>query len=293
MAARLLVVAAIANVVFAYSNTAPVVAWASSSSSTLDSLPSRLDSAVHSASFLENILNADEVCNHDAVIIIEQPGLHASDLRTLSPNTHIARSLTSSPSARQYPYLPIHQELDITWLAEGVASKCRSRLLQYSPGHSDVGLKHNTKHVVCLGMPDLEESGKTRKDAWPITVPSLLGTELKALASVFPNHLVVYTGSPLHASFMKRQSPDTPDRPILDLSSPPPAQTFAANTTLPSGGILKKYQLLTPGLITALLVAFFVLVPVLLVGLNALASIQNPVRSDVGKTFNALEKKNQ
>lgn len=89
-----------------------------------------------------------------------------------------------------------------------------------------------------------------------------------------------------------------PERPTLDLSNLPasaflPESHISANTTLPKGGILKRYQLLTPALITGLLVAFFLLVPVLYMALQALASIQNPIRSDVGKTFNAQEKKNQ
>lgn len=94
MAARLLLVVAVASVATAYSNTSPVVAWSSSryffsrfdlkkkslkneisSSYSLDSLPARLDDTVHSASLLENIVNSGDACNHDAVIIIDQPGV--------------------------------------------------------------------------------------------------------------------------------------------------------------------------------------------------------------------------
>lgn len=115
---------------------------------------------------------------------------------------------------------------------------------------------------------------------------SMLADELSLLATTFPDHLVVYTGSPLPSHY-KRQLAETPDRPVLD------TVPLADNTTLPTGGILKKYQLLTPGLITALLVAFFILVPVTTLGLNALASIQNPLRVDTSKSFNAQERKNQ
>jgi hypothetical protein len=115
----------------------------------------------------------------------------------------------------------------------------------------------------------------------------MLADELSLLVTAFPDHLVLYTGSPL-SSHHKRQ-PDVPARPILNFD---PVH-LAANTTLPTGGILKRFQLLTPGLITALLVTFFVLVPVTMSGLNALASIQNPLRVDTSKTFNALERKNQ
>ena len=116
----------------------------------------------------------------------------------------------------------------------------------------------------------------------------MLANELSLLATTFPDHLVVYTGSPLPSHY-KRQHPDDPERPGLNFD----AGTLAANTTLPAGGILKRFQFLTPGLITALLVTFFILVPVTMLGLNALASIQNPSRMDTSKTFNAQERKNQ
>ena len=129
---------------------------------------------------------------------------------------------------------------------------------------------------------------------WAIFVERLLGIELESIAAEFPDHFVIYTGSPLSPAFSKRQAADTPNRPILDMTSQPLTfSSVAANTTLPSGGILKKYQILTPGLITILLVVFFIFMPVLLIGMSVLASIQNPVRTDVSKSFNAQERKNQ
>lgn len=59
------------------------------------------------------------------------------------------------------------------------------------------------------------------------------------------------------------------------------------------GGILKRYQLLTPGLILALLVVFFMLVPIIMLGVNVLASIQSPLRVEAPRSFNAKDKKNQ
>jgi hypothetical protein len=112
----------------------------------------------------------------------------------------------------------------------------------------------------------------------------MLADELSLLATAFPDHIAVYTGSALPSHYKRQQ----PDRPLLNFDA-----GLAPNTTLPTGGILKRFQLLTPGLITALLVTFFVLVPVTMLGLNALASIQNPSRMDTSKTFNAQERKNQ
>jgi len=70
-------------------------------------------------------------------------------------------------------------------------------------------------------------------------------------------------------------------------------ESFITDYTNTSSGILNKYQLLTPALITSLLVFFFIILPIVFCGINALASIQNPIRMDMTKSFNALEKKNQ
>jgi len=196
--------------------------------------------------------------------------------------------------------------LDILSIAHGISTKCRSKFLSYTPGDSEAALDSDTKHVACMKMPHLKESGKARKDAMkehgthirillalPVSSRSLestLETELSTFTSAFHHHLIVYAGSPLSSSpFFKRQAADVPDRPILDFEG---VDSYD-NTTLPEGGILKRYQLLTPALISTLLVSFFILVPVLFFGLTALASVQNPVRSDVSKTFNAQERKNQ
>lgn len=117
-----------------------------------------------------------------------------------------------------------------------------------------------------------------------VVLESLLATELSTLASAFPDHMVIYSGSPLPL-FVKRQSPNI---------GPASSSVYVyANNTLPQGGILKRYQLLTPGLITILLLVFFILVPVVMVGMQALASIQTPIRVDLPKNFNAQERKNQ
>lgn len=112
---------------------------------------------------------------------------------------------------------------------------------------------------------------------------SQLADELGRLTASFPNHLVMYTGSSPSALF-KRQAP--PPAPVLE-------NVFQANTTLPDGGILKRYQLLTPGLIMALLMAFFVLAPVAMIGFRALASIQSPLKVEPPKGYSTTEKKSQ
>ena len=94
-----------------------------------------------------------------------------------------------------------------------------------------------------------------------------LATKLEKIERAYPRHLVILAGS--------RRQDDSP--------SPSP----------PAGGILARYQLLTPALITSLLLVFFLLVPVVLFSVSALASIQSPLRVQPPKGYSADEKKNQ
>jgi len=100
-----------------------------------------------------------------------------------------------------------------------------------------------------------------------------LANELERIERAFPRHLVVLAGS-------RRQDDSAPE----PAPSPAPA---------PAGGILARYQLLTPALISGLLLTFFVLIPIVLFGVSALASIQSPLRVHPPKGYSADEKKNQ
>jgi len=82
-----------------------------------------------------------------------------------------------------------------------------------------------------------------------------LASELEKIKCTYLRHLVILAGS-LHQD---------------DLAP-------ALSPSAPAGGILTHYQLLTPTLITGLLLAFFVLIPIVLFGVSALASIQSPLR---------------
>lgn len=74
----------------------------------------------------------------------------------------------------------------------------------------------------------------------------------------------------------------------------PESSTFEVHAAASSsGGILQRYQLLTPGLILVLLVSLFILIPVIFLGVSALSSIQSPLTNEIPKGFSAEEKKNQ
>lgn len=111
---------------------------------------------------------------------------------------------------------------------------------------------------------------------------STLSATLAKIAEAFPNHLAVYAG--WHPTLYARQS-----NPLAPTSNHTSTTAFAP----PTGGILARYQLLTPGLILALAVGFFLLVPIVLAAISALASIQSPLQGQAPKGYIASEKKNQ
>ncbi|KAF8161775.1 vacuolar ATP synthase subunit S1-domain-containing protein [Mycena galopus ATCC 62051] len=279
MSVRFLTVAGLLPLALAFSGTSPVVSWSSHSSSVLDALPSKVSD---SFSLLDTILSSNDICGHDAIVLVDQPELHASDLRGLPSTTHLVRSLSSSPSSRQFPYVPtLGAPLDLSALLTSAATRCDSTYVALTAGQGGISHSHSgaRKHVISLALPPLAGLAQERQDAM-LEHDTLLSTELAALASMFPNHLVIYTASSAPA-LARRQTPLLANT-ILNTN---------ANST--TGGILAHYQLLTPGIISGLLVSLFVLLPIVMFGIQALASIQSPLRNEIPRGFDAAEKKNQ
>ncbi|KXN84197.1 hypothetical protein AN958_00182 [Leucoagaricus sp. SymC.cos] len=268
MAARLLTIAlALAS---ATSTLADIsfVTWSSSRSTALDSLPGKL----RSSKFIDHILNNDQLCDFDAVVLIEQPGANHA------PSSHIARSISSASYARSFK---VSGSINMPRTAQSLSTRCGARYLNYSPGPSssgDVSLEEGKKHVLCLNMP------KTNQNSDFETHDSTLAAELTTITSVFPSHFIIYTG-PGIPNLQARQAPDTISRPAIDItnSSQQPVVTPSAQSTV----------FFTTGLVTSLLIVFFILLPALIMGIEALASIQTPTRMDAPKGYSAVEKKNQ
>ncbi|KAI0301936.1 hypothetical protein B0F90DRAFT_1810010 [Multifurca ochricompacta] len=244
-----LVLVASFTTVLAFSNTSPFVAWSSVSTSPLRQLRP-VSSTPHSSEVFGKFLSEIDLCEYDAVIVVDQPGLHASDLRTLSPSSYIAMRLHDSPSSLQLPYVRSTPDATnpIQDLASKVAQRCGSQRLSFPIGTVPDTLDLESKHVLSLTMPALVESAGARKRSVAEHEARLAG-ELERIERAFPRHLVIFSGS--------RRQDDTVPKPA------------------PSGGILARYQLLTPALITSLLLALFVLVPIVLFGISALAKFNH------------------
>lgn len=118
----------------------------------------------------------------------------------------------------------------------------------------------------------------------------LIAAALEKLAGQTSNHLVIYTGSALPLA--KRQSATEFDS-FFDDDEDGSMLNSNVMVAPADGSILQRYQLLTPALILTLLIVFFVMIPVLALGITALASIQSPLRTEVPKGYSSHEKKIQ
>ncbi|KAH9172143.1 hypothetical protein EDB89DRAFT_999286 [Lactarius sanguifluus] len=74
----------------------------------------------------------DGLCEFDAVVLVDQPGLHASDLRSLSPESFAAARLQDSPSSSQLPYVCFpHQGNSLQDLAASTFLQHKPPLITY------------------------------------------------------------------------------------------------------------------------------------------------------------------
>jgi hypothetical protein len=137
------------------------------------------------------------------------------------------------------------------------------------------------KHVISIDLPELDESHAARKASIASIEPHF-ANQLFDISEKFPSSFFIMLGT---SSSQLRKRQHRVDGSI----APKPTKPGPKRS---SGGILKKYQLLTPGLITSLLVVFGVLLPFLLVGISALANIKAPMRMEAPKGIR-LDKKNQ
>ncbi|KAI6004285.1 hypothetical protein EDD15DRAFT_2223660 [Pisolithus albus] len=273
--------------VFGFSNTIPFVAWSSKSSDVLDKLS--LSTHPNHGALLESITKDESICSFDAILLIDHPGLHNSDLRGLHPSCGVATAIHNAPSSRQLP----HVERDIVSgdsLAERIASQCGYALVDIRPDYGELTYDGSKKHILTVSMPPMEGPAKHRKLVMS-EHEQLIAGALEKLAALSPSHLVLYSGSPLLSQ--KRQLSEFD--PDFDFSSEDGDPVFDANAMVApaDGSIFQRYQLLTPALIISLLVVFVILIPVLVLGITALASIQSPLRSEAPSGYSAHEKKVQ
>ncbi|KAL5508597.1 hypothetical protein ACEPAH_6216 [Sanghuangporus vaninii] len=289
---------------WAFYDTVPFVAWSSHENELVRTLANQRTVEYVREGGVERLLlysgEGEDVCSSfETLVVFEQPGLHAMDLKSLPPSSSLPKRLKAAKKSVQIPYvkqrsLPDEGDSDKTSsdslesIVEELARRCGASMTWLSADGLDwieEGSKEKTKNVFYLGLPEVNGEGSWRRYKMGEIEDTLTRT-LEKIESTFPNHLMIYTGSlsPSSSILSKRQAESIPDRPFAFAPS---------NSTSPDdGGILARYQLLTPGLIASLLIAFFVLLPIVLFSVQALTSIESPVRLDAPRGV-TQSKKNQ
>ncbi|CAE6438490.1 unnamed protein product [Rhizoctonia solani] len=301
----------------AFYDSAPFLAWSNRPSAAIDSLQGQNPTVPSHSQILNSLMSTDELCSLDTVVVVGQPGLHANKLASLSGKSHLKMRLHEAPSKLHFPYIPVsglhanklaslsgksHLKMrlqeapsklhfpyipvsgvpETDAVARDIAALCGFAADEWTQGSSYEG---SSKRVLYFDLAETTEKFWSSDD-------QTLEKNLDQITSQFNTYAVLLTGTSSSVSTLvtKRQQPNSLSRP--NFANQPQTVTTFANATLPTGGILARYQLLTPGLLTALIIAFGLLIPLLMVGINALASIQSPLRTESPKGP-TLEKKNQ
>lgn len=91
--------------------------------------------------------------------------LRSSDLHALPTSSALSAILKSAAWSKQYPHVKHSASSSVQEIAESLARRCGSTWTSASPAAGPLDLAENSKHVVCVNMPAMEGSMKSRKAA--------------------------------------------------------------------------------------------------------------------------------
>jgi len=263
--------------------TAPLLIFSSDKVPAVDALSSSIRINDH-ASALAHVLEDEQMCEFDVVIVASAPDFHISQLRSSSSSTHtLLRRYRSAASSCHLPYLSFSPPSPETAAqtppcaaAKQLAQKCNANYMQMQVDDSaSFAWDGKAKYVLCLeaeAAPHAEAETSANSRAL-----DTLAAHLTALTARSASHLVALSGVPMPIK-LRTRAPNSP-------------HVRAAAASVPAA----SYRLLTPPLILSLGIVFGLVVPFLLVVISALAGIRSPVRENAsGKSrVVGMEKKNQ
>ncbi|KAI8063904.1 hypothetical protein BC940DRAFT_306663 [Gongronella butleri] len=232
-------IATFISTALAFEDTVPCLLW-SSNKEYLSSPSEQL--VVKNQNGLNTVLHSlsSSVCDSKRIAVIDQLGLHRSDLGKLDilKNEYLA-----SPSSSHYNY--IAGGVNAEDLVQSLATQCNAQVSQVDPA----GVSNTDTKVLLMTLP----AGNLQTNELPL---KRFLTQVQQDAN--NDYVVIYTSSqPKPSSPMQRRAPDT---------------------SVPSNNsIFAKYQLFTPAIFMCLAVAFLFIF-IAGVGLTWLFSITTPAR---------------
>jgi len=260
--------------VYGFSNTFPLLAWSSLPSPPLSKLAEGIPALSEQSEVMDRVMSMENLCRHDVILFATQTGLHANDLRALDRDSRISSLLGSSSDSLQLPYTSCSHSSTKSFdaYAAELSKRCGHRVISNDRTEDDEVVVPGEKKIVLLHLHDLVAERPTSPSP---RIDTAIASAVERHTAGSKSHLVVLAGSP---SLARRGE-------VLETRQ-------AQNSTLATGGILKRFQLLTPTIIIAILVIFLLYIPLLFLAINALASIQIPRIGGGAKTVSS-DRKNQ
>ncbi|MCJ1454245.1 hypothetical protein MMC28_004597 [Mycoblastus sanguinarius] len=263
------------SIVSAFKDTSPFFLF-----STSELLASSPD-LVSAASLSKAIVPELEACTSDTYVIVSQLGVNAADYhgRLSAPHLRMKmlgndKSIRSSLSVKD-----VLGGLDAQEMSRIVQAKCGAGHLRVDASTGSFAIAENAKpRVINLDFPAPPVgAGRSTKlvenDAFLASVLDLLPSS---------KYTVIYITSPTNAAQHSEEAEPEPYEMDSIFQAPVHAElkrdfsykrASDGNITLPKGPLFERYQYLTPGLFMGLLVSFL-LVSILYVGINGVASLQ-------------------
>ena len=216
-----------------------------------------------------------------ATVFAVQPSVHASDLA--GERSPLLRKLVRDAKTKMVvPYG--HGDVDVVEMARQVAEKCGVReeaieriagATMTHPVYDDASddeaeVSDREGRILIVDLPTLPVSHDERQ----LTIGDnehFLNSLLKSLPKREYNLIYVSTPAPAAPGSYRRS------HPTVNAGSPLLAEKRAKNGTA-SGGLFSRYQYFTPGIFMGYM-AMLILVPVLIIGLQALNSLQISYRA--------------
>ncbi|KAF9336709.1 hypothetical protein BGZ91_009876 [Linnemannia elongata] len=231
--------------VSAVENTSPFLAW-----SPQEFSPRSLDTQVISVQDLHEGVNDLADCSHKAILVIDEPELHAADLGRGGRNK-LKNQVQGAESSLQIPF--VNGAVDLETLAERLSQKCNAALVN---DNVDSGALSSVKGPAVIYKKLAGGSAHEKDEA----VEEIIAQIHKKYQD---DYLVLYSSSqikelPTH-HFSPRQLPDDP-----------------TPTTKPSG-LFHHYTFFSQGIFMGLLIAV-IIVPIAMMGIFWNLSVQQPQR---------------
>ncbi|QSZ29805.1 hypothetical protein DSL72_004323 [Monilinia vaccinii-corymbosi] len=266
-----------AAVVQAFKDTSPFLLFSSSElPSSIHIENQELDNA---SSVLQNTKNFLSTCPSDVYIIIQQPGLAASDFSAQDSVPHMRAAIADSRVRATYTVTDvIYEGRNLAEeLAKHIESSCGKKVERRNNGGLE-SADRNSNGVI-VSKFDALSTGKVARAEELNDQDVMLNSFLYEHLSSGPEYTIIYTTSPI-GSVLEQ---DVTDYEIynaefeatahIDLKRDFRIRADNSTKAADTRPLFEKYQYFTPGIFMGLVVGILLL-SILYVGLNAVSSLQ-------------------